>query len=196
MRLDDLPEVHAIERASFTTPWPDDAYRSEIQTNRLATYLVARLDDRVVGFAGIWLMVDEAHITTFAVHPGHRRRGIGERLLLTLLDAAEERHAREATLEVRLSNVAARRLYEKYGFRPVGLRPRYYSDDGEDALIMTTEPLASPAMRERLARRRAELVADDDAGGPWREASGEPEADETAAGGPAGDGPARDGAAG
>jgi [ribosomal protein S18]-alanine N-acetyltransferase len=158
MALADLGAVHAIEHASFTTPWPDDAYRSEIETNRLATYLVATIGDAVVGFAGIWLMVDEAHITTFAVDPGWRRRGIGERLLLTLLDASVERGAREATLEVRLSNVAARRLYEKYGFRPVGLRPRYYSDNGEDALIMTTEPLGSPDMRERIARLRAALL--------------------------------------
>lgn len=163
MRLDDLPEVHAIERASFTTPWPDDAYRSELLTNRLASYLTARLGDSVVGFAGLWLMVDEAHITTFAVHPAWRRRGIGERLLVAALDVAIDRGAREATLEVRLSNVAARRLYEKYGFRPVGLRPRYYTDDGEDALIMTTEPLASPPMRARLAERRAALAALGDA---------------------------------
>lgn len=160
MQLVDLPEVHAIERASFTTPWPDDAYRSELLTNRLASYLVARAADRVVGFAGLWLMVDEAHITTFAVHPAWRRRGIGERLLLASLDLAIERGAREATLEVRLSNVAARRLYEKYGFRPVGLRPRYYSDDGEDALIMTTDPLATPAMRQRLAERRSAIDLD------------------------------------
>jgi ribosomal-protein-alanine N-acetyltransferase len=161
MTLADLPAVHAIEHASFSTPWPDDAYRSELSTNRLATYLVATRGDEVVAFAGIWLMVDEAHITTFAVHPGQRRRGIGERLLLTLLDVALERGAREATLEVRLSNVAARRLYEKYGFRPVGLRPRYYSDNGEDALIMTTEPLASSAMAARLDGLRAGLVAGD-----------------------------------
>ena len=102
-------------------------------------------------------MVDEAHITTFAVHPAWRRQRIGERLLLAFLDLARRRHAREATLEVRLSNIAARRLYEKYGFRPVGLRPRYYSDDGEDALIMTTEPLARAAMRDRLERLRAAL---------------------------------------
>ena len=102
-------------------------------------------------------MVDEAHVTTFAVHPAWRRRGIGERLLLAVLDTALGRHAREATLEVRLSNVAARRLYEKYGFRPVGLRPRYYTDNGEDALIMTTEPLAGPQMVERLARLRDAL---------------------------------------
>ena len=161
MTLDDLPAVHAIEHLSFSTPWPDDAYRSEIQTNRLATYVVARSGEDVVGFGGIWLMVDEAHITTFAVHPDWRRQGIGERLLVTLLDVSIARHAREATLEVRLSNVAARRLYEKYGFRPVGLRPRYYSDNGEDALIMTTEPLASADMRQRLERLRAALVEAD-----------------------------------
>jgi ribosomal-protein-alanine N-acetyltransferase len=107
----------------------------------------------------MWLMVDEAHITTFAVHPAWRRQRIGERLLLAFLDLAADRRAREATLEVRLSNLAARRLYEKYGFRPVGLRPRYYSDDGEDALIMTTEPIAEPRFRERIAGLRAALDA-------------------------------------
>ena len=157
MTLDDLPAVHAIERASFAVPWPDDAYRNEIRTNRLASYVVARLDDQVVGFAGIWLMVDEAHVTTFAVDPRWRRRGVGERMLLALLDLSIARQAREATLEVRLSNLPARKLYEKHGFRPVGIRPRYYSDNGEDALIMTTEPLASPAMRERMDRLRAAL---------------------------------------
>jgi ribosomal-protein-alanine N-acetyltransferase len=159
MALADLPAVHAIERASFFPPWPDDAYRNELETNRLATYVVARLDDLVIGFAGIWLMVDEAHITTFAVDPAWRRRKVGERLLVALLDVSMARGAREATLEVRLSNVAARRLYEKYGFRPVGLRPRYYSDNGEDALIMTTDPLDSVAMRERLTGLRAILDA-------------------------------------
>lgn len=161
MTLDDLPAVHAIERASFFPTWPEDAYRNELLTNKLATYLVARLDEVVVAFGGIWLMVDEAHITTFAVDPAWRRRSIGERLLVGLLDAAMARRAREATLEVRLSNVAARRLYEKYGFRPVGIRPRYYSDNGEDALIMTTEPLDEPPMRERLARLRAGLETSD-----------------------------------
>jgi len=159
MSLDDVAAVRAIEQASFSTPWPDDAYRSELQSNRLATYVVARLGAEVVGFGGLWVMVDEAHITTFAVHPAWRRRGVGERLLLALLDAAIAQRAREATLEVRLSNLAARRLYEKYGFRPVGVRPRYYSDDGEDALIMTTEALASDPMRSRLAHLRAAVEA-------------------------------------
>jgi ribosomal-protein-alanine N-acetyltransferase len=157
MGLGDLDAVQEIERRSFRTPWPAHAYRTELETNRLATYLVARLDDRVVGYGGMWLMVDEAHVTTFAVDPDYRRRRIGERLLLALLDLAASRNAREATLEVRLSNLAARKLYEKYGFRPVGLRPRYYSDDNEDALIMTTEPLTEPAMRDRISRLREAL---------------------------------------
>ena len=157
MTLDDIPAVHAIERASFAVPWPDDAYRNELVTNRLASYVVARAGDEVVGFAGLWVMVDEAHITTFAVHPRWRRRGVGQHLLLRLLELANDRRAREATLEVRLSNMPARRLYEKYGFRPVGIRPRYYSDNGEDALIMTTDALASIGMRERVARLREAL---------------------------------------
>ena len=157
MRLEDLPAVHAIEQASFTSPWPPHAYQSELESNRLAHYLVARVGDAVAGYGGMWLMVDEAHITTFAVHPAWRRQRIGERLLIAFLDVAVERGAHEATLEVRLSNLPARKLYEKYGFRPVGLRPRYYSDDNEDALIMTTEPLAEPGMRARIERLRAAL---------------------------------------
>ena len=173
MTLDDLDAVHEIERASFAVPWPDEAYSNEIRTNRLASYVVARLGDEVIGFAGIWVMVDEAHVTTFAVDPGWRRRGVGERLLLALLDLSISRHAREATLEVRLSNLPARKLYEKYGFRPVGIRPRYYSDNGEDALIMTTVALASPEMQERMARLRLALderPIDADAPGGARDA--------------------------
>ncbi len=159
MRLDDLGAVHEIEQASFSAPWPPNAYLSELQTNRLAHYLVVRVDGRVVGFGGIWLMVDEAHITTFAIHPDWRRLRLGERLLIALLDVALERRAGEATLEVRLSNLPARRLYEKYGFRPVGIRPRYYTDNGEDALIMTTERLDAEPMIGRIAALRASLGA-------------------------------------
>ncbi len=157
MRLEDLPQIHLIEQASFTSPWPPHAYRSELESNRLAHYLVARVGDTIAAYGGMWLMVDEAHITTFAVHPAWRRQGIGQRLLVAFLDIAVERGAHEATLEVRLSNLAARKLYEKYGFRPVGLRPRYYSDDNEDALIMTTEPLSDAGMVARVARLRAAL---------------------------------------
>jgi ribosomal-protein-alanine N-acetyltransferase len=157
MGLADLPSVHEIERRSFSTPWPSHAYRTELETNRLAHYRVVRVDGRVVAYAGIWLMVDEAHVTTFAVDPAWRRRRVGETLLLAMMDLAIERGAREATLEVRLTNLAARRLYEKYGFRPVGIRPRYYSDNNEDALIMTTEALSGQRMRDRLERLREAL---------------------------------------
>jgi ribosomal-protein-alanine N-acetyltransferase len=165
MQLADLPSIHAIEQASFSAPWPANAYRSELEANRLASYLVAKVDDAIVGYGGMWLMVDEAHITTFAIHPDWRRQRIGERLLLEFVDVSIARYAREMTLEVRLSNLPARRLYEKFGFRPVGVRPRYYSDDGEDALIMTTLPLADAAMVERIARLRAAL---DEAPAPTR----------------------------
>jgi [ribosomal protein S18]-alanine N-acetyltransferase len=159
MKIDDLPEVQVIERESFTTPWPAHAYRQELETNRLAHYIVARCGDLIVGFAGIWLLVDEAHVTTFATRKSWRRQGIGERLLLALLDLARTRGAHEATLEVRPSNLPARRLYEKYGFKVVGVRPRYYSDDNEDALIMTTESLDGRNMRDRIARLRADIGA-------------------------------------
>jgi ribosomal-protein-alanine N-acetyltransferase len=158
MGVDDLDAVQEIEHESFTTPWPPYAYRQELETNRLAHYIVARYGDDVVGFAGIWLMVDEAHITTFAVRSTWRRQGVGERLLIALLDLAKARGAREATLEVRPSNHPARRLYEKYGFALVGVRPHYYSDDNEDALIMTTPQLDGRDMRELLAGLRAEVA--------------------------------------
>ncbi len=158
MSVDDLAAVQEIERESFTTPWPPHAYRAELETNRMAHYIVARHGDRIVGFAGVWLMVDEAHITTFAVRKTWRRQGVGERLLIALLALAEARGAHEATLEVRPSNHPARRLYEKYGFAPVGVRPRYYSDDNEDALIMTTDRLDGRQMRDRLAGLRAAVA--------------------------------------
>jgi ribosomal-protein-alanine N-acetyltransferase len=151
MTVDDIPDVHDIERQSFPIPWPAYAFRQELETNRLARYLVLRAGTEAVAYAGIWMMVDEAHVTTFAVLPAWRRRGLGGRLLLAVLQLAEELGASVATLEVRLSNIPARTLYQRFGFRPVGVRPRYYSDNGEDALIMTTDLLASPSMRARLA---------------------------------------------
>ena len=141
MEVADIPSVHRIERQSFPVPWPAYAFRQELEANRLARYLVVRYGDRVIAYAGLWLMVDEAHVTTFAVLPEWRRQGVGRRLMLALLESATKVRAETATLEVRISNVAARRLYEQFGFRPVGVRPRYYSDNGEDALIMTTDPL-------------------------------------------------------
>ena len=145
MRLEDLDEVQRIEEASFTTPWPPNAYRSELLTNRLASYLVARVDGRIAAYGGMWLMVDEAHITTFAVHPAWRRQRLGERLLLAFLDLARDRRAREATLEVRLSNLAARRLYEKYGFRPGGHPARDDPHNQHDARIKEADARDEPA---------------------------------------------------
>lgn len=157
MNLGDLPEVVEIERLSFSAPWPAYAFEHELTANRLARYVVARLDDRVVGFAGIWLMVDEAHITTFGVHPDTRRSGVGRQLLLRLFDLALELGATRMTLEVRVSNTAAQALYASLGFRVAGRRPAYYSDDREDAFIMTTPELATPAMSSVVSAARARL---------------------------------------
>jgi ribosomal-protein-alanine N-acetyltransferase len=151
MTPEDIPDVHRIERASFPIPWPEYAFRQELQANRMAHYLVVRAGSETIAYGGLWLMVDEAHITTFAVLPLWRRHGVGGRLLLQLMRQAADMGARVMTLEVRLSNMPARALYQRFGFRPVGVRPRYYSDNGEDALIMTTAPLASPEMDQRLA---------------------------------------------
>ncbi len=110
--------------------------------------------ESIVGYSGMWIMVEEAHITTIAVDPAYRSEGIGELLLLALLERAQDMGAGEATLECRVSNDVAQRLYRKYTFRDAGLRKRYYSDDGEDALIMTSEPLVSPIFQQVLARNR------------------------------------------
>ena len=157
MRMEDVAEVHDIERLSFRTPWPAYAFEQELRGNRLARYLVARAGDRVVGFAGVWLMVDDAHVTTFGVHPDWRRLGIGRQLLFNLLELSLTIGARRLTLEVRASNAAAQALYRAFGFEVEGTRPRYYTDDGEDALIMTTPELAGARMRAILAAERERL---------------------------------------
>jgi ribosomal-protein-alanine N-acetyltransferase len=158
MRLDDVPAVHRIEQLSFTTPWPAHAFEQELRGNRLARYVVARAGDTVVGFAGVWLMVDDAHVTTFGVHPEWRRQGIGRQLLLNLVELAVTLGARRMTLEVRVGNTAAQALYRAFGFEIVGRRPRYYSDDGEDALVMTTPELTDPRLRAIVAVERERLT--------------------------------------
>ena len=114
--------------------------------------------ESIVGYTGMWLMVDEAHVTTIAVDPPYRGEGIGELLLLALLDRAYELGADTATLECRVSNAVAQQLYRKYTFEDAGVRKHYYSDDGEDALIMTTQGLDSPSFRQALAFNRERLV--------------------------------------
>ena len=160
MRMADVAAVLEIERLSFSAPWPAFAFEQELTANRLAHYRVARLGDRVVAFGGIWLMVDEAHITTFGVHPAHRRRGVGRRLLLELADVALELGSARMTLEVRVSNEPAQALYRSFGFVEAGRRVAYYSDDGEDALVMTTPDLTGARMRGLLAAERARAVED------------------------------------
>jgi [ribosomal protein S18]-alanine N-acetyltransferase len=113
--------------------------------------------DSIIGFAGLWLMVDEAHITTIALHPRYRGRGLGELLLSSLIHIAYSISARSMTLEVRVTNHVAQNLYRKYGFQEAGVRRRYYSDNNEDALIMWTEPIHSAAFVERYERLRAAL---------------------------------------
>lgn len=113
----------------------------------------------IIGYGGIWLTVDDAHITTIAVDPSVRGRGIGELLLNALIDDAYELQARQLTLEVRVSNLTAQRLYLKYGFQPAGTRPRYYTDNGEDALIMWTDPIDAPEFKARRDELRRLLLA-------------------------------------
>lgn len=155
LSVGDLPEVSQIERVSFTAPWPTSAYVTELTSNRLARYVGARKGGRLIGFGGIWLMVDEAHITTMAVLPAHRRTGVATALLLELLQEARRGGARVATLDVRVSNDDAQRLYVAFGFVEAGRRIRYYDDNGEDALVMTTAELESPEQLACEGRMRA-----------------------------------------
>ena len=158
MQLEDVPAVHEIEQLSFRTPWPAHAFEQELRGNRLARYLVARAGDTVVGFAGVWLMVDDAHVTTFGVHPDWRRQGIGRQLLLNLYELSVALRARQMTLEVRVSNTPAQALYRSFGFEIVGRRPHYYTDDGEDALVMTTPELGDPRLRALVKAERERLA--------------------------------------
>ena len=145
MTLDDLPVVLQIDNLSFPLPWPERSYRFELTRNPAAHLLVAELDSVhqpfVIGFAGCWLIADEVHVSTLAVHPDYRRQGIGERLLLAVLDWALGMGADIATLEVRVSNHAAVNMYLKNGFVIEGRKISYYRDNNEDALLMTLTDL-------------------------------------------------------
>jgi len=137
MGEEDIVVVAAIEKVSFSDPWPLEAFQNELFNNQLAAYYVARLKDRVIAYIGAWLVLDEVHITTLAVEESFRRRGIASRLVEALIEKARAGGARFLTLEVRPSNKAALCFYEKFGFSVLGRRKRYYID--EDALIMTKE---------------------------------------------------------
>ena len=185
MTPDDLDEIMPLERQCFADPWTRRMYLSDLTTNEAATYLVVRHGDTgtrgrgegqavedglavspclrvpaspILAYGGLWLLLDEAHIATVASHPDWRGCGLGQWLMLALLDAAMARGAATSTLEVRAGNLPARRLYEKLGYEVAGVRKRYYRD-GEDGLIMTTPPLADPVMQTRLGAARADVLA-------------------------------------
>ena len=179
MRLRDIKEVMEIEHDSFPSPWSARAYRHELLDNALSHYFVVRQRQMerlglgllarirhslgvgarspVLGHAGFWLMAGEAHISTIAVQPDWRRRGVGELLLVAMLDQATELEADIATLEVRVSNGTAQNLYRKYGFRRVGLKRHYYRDRDEDALTMSTERLTSAIFQSHFQRLKRVL---------------------------------------
>lgn len=141
MTLADVPAVHAVETRSFRLPWTQEAFSEEVTNNPCAHYVVMRLGQRVVGYGGMWIIIDEAHVTNVAVDPDFRGRKLGERLMCELIDRARGLGAKRMTLEVRVSNYVAQNLYAKLDFRGAGIRKGYYSDTGEDALIMWKDPL-------------------------------------------------------
>jgi ribosomal-protein-alanine N-acetyltransferase len=184
MQTSDLRQVMDIERVAFPSPWPVSAYRYELAQNDLSTYLALKLRqsaparggemtsplgrggmtplfrrrvETVLAYGGFWMIVDEAHISTIAVHPRWRRRGLGEMMLVAMIDAAILRGAAEVTLEVRVSNEAAQSLYRKYGFVQVGRRKGYYTDNREDALIMTTPRVNEAGFTEPYERLKVDL---------------------------------------
>lgn len=143
MEAADIPAVREIDRESFPNPWPENTYLYELRENHAAHLLVLEHvpSGKVVGVVGYWLVLDEAHISTFAIRSGWRRRGLGKILLAAMLRDAGALGAVSALLEVRASNREAQALYARYGFREVGRRRGYYRDNGEDALLMTTTAL-------------------------------------------------------
>lgn len=141
MELRHLGGVLDIERRSFPTPWSERAFISELTQNAYAHYVVALRGAHVIAYAGMWLILDEAHITNIAVHPTERGQGLGEAMLMELQGRAGAHGCRRMTLEVRPSNTVARALYRKHGFVARGMRPGYYSDTREDAIIMWKEGL-------------------------------------------------------
>ena len=154
MTLDDIPVVLDLERATFPQPWSEGIFRDELSLDD-RVYLVARANGDLVGFAGLMLILDDAHVTTLAVKPDGRRSGLGTRLMLQLIEAGLERGAKNLTLEVRASNHGARRLYERFDMVAVGVRKHYYRDD--DAVVMWATDIDQPDYGARLNAIRASL---------------------------------------
>lgn len=132
----DAQQMAALDRICFTVPWSLESFEQELTVNDKAIYIVAEIDGQLAGYAGMWQILDEGHITNVAVSPEHRRQGIAAAVLNTLIVEGGRRGIRAFTLEVRASNVAAQELYRGFGFQTAGIRPGYYEDNKEAALIM------------------------------------------------------------
>jgi [ribosomal protein S18]-alanine N-acetyltransferase len=145
MRREDLPEVLVIESLSFAEPWTEEMFVHEMNSERIAESLVARVDEgseeRIVGFLCAWIVSGELHINNLAVHPGYRGRGVASQLLDEMLGRAYARSVTVGYLEVRASNEAAAALYKCYGFQPIGRRRNYYDHPREDAIVMRRQLL-------------------------------------------------------
>lgn len=161
MREGDVPVVQEIERFVFSSPWPRNAYYRELGSRSNSYYVVLRRyheagGQETVGYAGMWRMHEEAHVTTIGVRHDLHHHGYGRVLFAGLLQAAYEMGARWVTLEVRASNDNAQKMYEQFGFKVIGRRKGYYTDNGEDALVMWSDSIYSPrfraAFQENLAR--------------------------------------------
>jgi ribosomal-protein-alanine N-acetyltransferase len=146
--LSDIAQIAALEAEAFTRPWSAESLRADITQNKLARYFCLEAAGRVSGYISLWLILDEAHITNFAVRPDCRRRGWGETLFRAAAAELAAAGIRRLTLEVRRSNAAALALYRKLGFRAEGVRPRYYEDNREDAVVMWAD-LAVPGKEEQ-----------------------------------------------
>lgn len=158
MVKEDVSDVSVIEEAAYGNHhWSKDSFYSEIE-NKVAKYYTAKdSDNNIVGYAGTWHIVDEAHITTIAVKPEERRKHIAECLIVKLLEDCYNEFIKYITLEVRVSNLPAIKLYEKYGFRSLGTRKGYYQDNNEDALIMWTENIFSDEYKELFNKNKVQL---------------------------------------
>jgi ribosomal-protein-alanine N-acetyltransferase len=136
METKDIDRVLEIEDKSFATPWSRDAFVNEITNNQYAVYVVLEDESQVIGYCGMWLVIDEAHITNIAVLPDYRGKKLGEALLRKVMEIAAEMGAKTMTLEVRVSNIVAQGLYRKLGFEYGSIRKSYYTDNQENALVM------------------------------------------------------------
>lgn len=134
--LNDAEDIYEISRLSFHSPWTLDSIKKELMINGSARYATARINKRCIGYGGVWIILDEAHVINIAVHPEYRGIGTGEKILQALIEMCKLENVREMTLEVRKSNIAALSLYRKFGFIEEGIRRKYYVDNQEDAIIM------------------------------------------------------------